>query len=396
VPIQLLVASPDGRFRETIRDSIVNIDGAKIISEYPEVSSNLYIRVLQDLERHPDAALIVDLSSDPELCLKAVERVTQAAPELYVIASNFHADGDTVLASVRGGCRDFLVQPVKRLDFREAMTRLERAPRHAVPSGSRLAKVYAFLGSSGGVGTTTLAVNFAGVLAQRKKQTVLVDLDFNANDCAMQTGASPQHSLLDIADNLGRLDSALFEGLTVRDQLGFHLIGPPAEIEHRNVFSEPMFREFASFLVEKYEAVVVDAGRWISDEVVLAALQSASSIFLVITQQFPAIRNSQRYIGALRRLGFNQEQIKIVVNSYQKKPSANLATLEQIKQTLNLPVFYGVPASPAPLAAINKGRPFVADRQAAGDLDRAFRAFVDKATGGKQAGAASPTLAAIA
>ena len=131
MPILLLVASSDERFRETIRDSLVNIDGAKIISEYPEVSSNLYIRVLQDLERHPEAALIVDLSADPEAALKALEKVTQAAPDLYVIASNFHADGDTVLASVRGGCRDFLVQPVKRLEFREAMTRLERdaAPR---------------------------------------------------------------------------------------------------------------------------------------------------------------------------------------------------------------------------------------------------------------------------
>jgi pilus assembly protein CpaE len=382
--IQLLVASPDDRFRETVRDSLVNIEGAKVISEYPEVASNLYIRVLQDLERHPDAALIVDLSSDLESSLKAVEKVAQAAPELYVIASSFHADGDTVLASVRGGCRDFLVQPVKRLEFREAMTRLERTPRHAVTAGSRLAKVYAFLGASGGVGATTLAVNFAGVLAQRKKQTVLLDLDFTANDCAMQTGASPQHSLLDIADNLTRLDAALFEGLTVRDPLGFHVIGPPAEIENRPPLTEPTFREFASFLVEKYEAIVIDAGRWISDEVALAALQSASSVFLTITQQFRAIRNAQRYIGALRRLGFNQEQIKIVVNLYVKKPSANLATLEQIKQTLNLPVFYGIPFSPAALAAVNRGRPFVADRQAAGDLDRAFRAFVDKATASKK------------
>jgi len=117
-------------------------------------------------------------------------------------------------------------------------------------------------------------------------------------------------------------------------------------------------------------------------------LQSSSAIFLVTTQQFPAIRNAQRYIGALMRLGFTQDQIKIVVNGYQKKPSTSLATLEQIRQTLNQPVFYGIPASPAALAAVNRGRPFVADRAAAGDLDRAFRAFVDKATGAKQAVAA--------
>jgi pilus assembly protein CpaE len=394
VPISLLIASSDERFRENIRDSLVNIDGAKVLSEYPEVSSNLYIRVLQDLERHPEAALIIDLASDSDIALKALEKVTQAAPDLYVIASNYHGDAETVIASVRAGSRDFLVQPVKRLEFREAMTRLERTPRRAAEGVSRLGKVYTFLGSTGGAGATTLAVNFAGVLAQRKKQTVLVDLDFTANDCAMQTGGTPQHNLQDIGDNLSHMDPALFEGFAIRDPLGFFLIGPPAEFEHRMSLTEPMFREFASFLVEKYEAVVIDAGRWIADEIVVAALQSSSAIFLVTTQQFPAIRNAQRYMGALMRLGFTQDQIKIVVNAYQKKPSTSLATLEQIRQTLNQPVFYGIPSSPAALAAVNRGRPFVADRAAAGDLDRAFRAFVDKATGRQNEAKAAAASAA--
>jgi hypothetical protein len=51
---------------------------------------------------------------------------------------------------------------------------------------------------------------------------------------------------------------------------------------------------------------------------------------------------------------------------------------------LDQPVFYGIPGSPAVLASINKGRPFVANREQAGDLDRIFRSFVDKATGRKK------------
>jgi septum formation inhibitor-activating ATPase MinD len=85
------------------------------------------------------------------------------------------------------------------------------------------------------------------------------------------------------------------------------------------------------------------------------------------------------------RMGFNQDQIRVVVNRYTKKISANQASLEQIQQTLNQAVFYGIPNSPAVIASINKGRPFVANRELAGDLDRVFRAFVDKATGGKKA-----------
>jgi pilus assembly protein CpaE len=380
MPISLLIASRDEYFRESIRESIVSIENAKVISEYPEVSSNLYIRVVQDLERHADAALIVDLATDPESSLKALEKVKQAAPDLYVIASNYHADGETVLASLRAGSNDFLIQPVKRAEFRDVMARLERTPRRVASGGSRLGKFCSFLGVKGGVGTTTLAVNFAGVLAQRQ-QTVLVDLDFTANDCAMQMGVSPQHTLQDIGEHLSRMDQALFEGLVPRDPLGIFLVSPPDQIDQRFLFNEQMFREFANFLVEHYPSIVVDAGRWLSDETVLTALQSSATIFLVMTQQFPAIRNAQRYITALMRLGFNQDQIKLVVNQYQKKPSPHVATLEQIQQTLNQPVFYGIPPAAAALAAVNHGRPFVANGAAAGDLDRAMRAFVHKATG---------------
>lgn len=383
MPISLLVASSDPHFRESIAESLLNVPTAKMISEYPEVSSNLYIRVIQDLERHPDAALILDLASDPEGALKVMEKVKQAAPDLYILASNYHADGETVIAAVRAGANDFLTQPLKRIEFRDAMARLERTPRRASVTASRLGKVYSFLGVKGGAGTTTLAVNFAAVLAQRKQQVVLLDLDFTANDCAMQTGTSPQHSLTEVGENLSRMDQALFEGFVTRDPLGFFLVGPPDHVEQRAVFTEPMFREFANFLVEKYESVAIDAGRWLSDEIALAALQSSSTVFLVLTQDLPAIRNAQRYIAALMRLGFNQDQLKLVVNRYQKKPGANMASLEQIQQTLNQKVFYGIPQSAAAVAAVNKGRPFVADREAAGDLDRAFRAFVDKATGAK-------------
>jgi pilus assembly protein CpaE len=386
--ISLIIASSDEHFRETIHDSLVNIANTKVIAEYPEVSSNLYIRVLQDLERNPNAALIVDMALDSEDAFKALEKVKQAAPDVYIIVSSYQADGETVIASLRAGANDFLIQPLKRAEFRDAITRMERTPRRAASGESRLGKVYSFLGAKGGVGTTTLAVNFASVLSQRQQQTVLVDLDFTANDCAMQVGSSPQHTLADIGENLSRMDSALFEGLVTHDPLGFFLVSPSDHVEQRIQFTEPMFREFASFLVEKHEGIVIDAGRWISDELVLAALQSSSMVFLVVTQHFPAIRNAQRYIAALVRLGLSQDQLKIVVNQYQKKPDSNLASLDQIQQTLNQPAFYGIPSSASAVAAVNRGRPFVADR-GAGDLDRAFRAFVDKATGARSATARS-------
>jgi pilus assembly protein CpaE len=213
---------------------------------------------------------------------------------------------------------------------------------------------------------------------------VILDLDWIGNDVAMQLGASPQYTLAEVAENLERMDQALFEGFVTRDPLGFFMVGPPDALENRAHFSEHQFREFAAFLVEKYDAIAIDGGRAISDEVVMAAAQVSAAIFLVIDQEFPSIRNAQRYISFLMRMGFNQDQIRVVVNRYTKKPGASIATLEQIQRTLNQPVFYGIPHSQAVIASINQARPFVANREQAGELDRIFRAFVDKAVGARK------------
>src|SRR5258706_15753647 len=102
----LLVASADEHFREMVRESLVNIPNARVAGEYQDVAQNLYIRVLQDLERNPHAALILDLAGDPEISLKSLELVKQASPDLYVIVSHYHPDGVPVIAAFRPGAND--------------------------------------------------------------------------------------------------------------------------------------------------------------------------------------------------------------------------------------------------------------------------------------------------
>lgn len=391
MPLSLLVASSDEQFRESLRDQLLNQPDARLINEYPEVSANLHIRVLQDLDRYPDAALIVDLSSNAEEGHRVLEKVRMAAPDLYIIAADYNDSGESVIMTVRAGANDYLILPLRRTDFRDSMARLERAPRRTGGGESKLGRIYTFLGAKGGVGTTSLAVNFASVLAQRKQQTVLIDLDAVANDVCMQLGAQPQYTLMEVGENLSRMDQSLFEGFITRDPLGFFVVGPPDNLEVRGYMSEPLFRDFSTFLVEHYDSVVVDAGRSINDDTVLGALQTSTTVFLVMTQDLPGIRNAQRYLAFLVRLGFQQDQIRILVNHYTKKTSPHQASLEQIQQTLNQPVFYGMPSTPAMLASINKARPLAADRQAAPEWDKALRAFVDKATGVKRQAAAAGT-----
>ena len=72
-----MVASSDEHFREMVRDNLANVPNSKVISEFQEVAPNLYIRVLQDLERTPQAGLIIDLSADTDVGVKALETIAR-------------------------------------------------------------------------------------------------------------------------------------------------------------------------------------------------------------------------------------------------------------------------------------------------------------------------------
>jgi septum formation inhibitor-activating ATPase MinD len=59
--------------------------------------------------------------------------------------------------------------------------------------------------------------------------------------------------------------------------------------------------------------------------------------------------------------------------------------LDQIQHTLNQPVLHAIPASAAALEAVTRGRPVVAGGTSTPDLERALRAFAEKAVGAKAA-----------
>ena len=79
-------------------------------------------------------------------------------------------------------------------------------------------QVVAFVGGKGGVGTTTLAVNVATVLARGgASSTLLIDLHVAYGDAALFVGAEPRFSVADALENIQRLDDTFLRTLVGRD-----------------------------------------------------------------------------------------------------------------------------------------------------------------------------------
>jgi len=106
--IQLIVASPEPRFHDFVREQLAAMPNAEAVSDHEDMGPNLSVRILHDLNLHPQAAVLLDISSEPEQGLRALEQMRQAVPALYVILSGFQSSEEFLLRSMRLGGSDFL------------------------------------------------------------------------------------------------------------------------------------------------------------------------------------------------------------------------------------------------------------------------------------------------
>src|SRR5262249_18990162 len=250
-------------------------------------------------------------------------------------------DGGVLRRAMRMGGSDFLQQPLKRAEFNDAMTRLEEHLQRMHRQGRQLGRMYTFVGVKGSMGTTTAAVNFAALHARQNKSTVLVDLDMESGDTACYLGLRHQYSLADVAENLDQLDQAMLDGIVARDPLGFSVLCAPTDFERSQNIGEQHLREIGTFLIERHDVVVVDGSRAL-DPILLSCLELSDSIFVVLTQEFAAVRNAQNYLGALARAGYGHEAVKLIVNRHEKRGNLHVS-LPQLQQTLGAAPFWVLP-----------------------------------------------------
>jgi pilus assembly protein CpaE len=336
---------------------------------------NLPVRILHDVSLNPTSAVLLDISSDPEQGLHALEQMRQATPALYVILSNAQSGEEFLLRSMRMGGSDFLQQPLKRAEFSEAMNRLEQYGERVHQQGRHHGQMYTFVGVKGGVGTTTAAVNFAAICARLKRSTVLLDLDMDSGDAACYLGLRHKYSLADAVENLDQLDQAMLEGIMVRCPLGFYVLCAPEELERSRLISEEHLRELGNFLIERYDTVVVDGSRSL-DPLLLSCLELSESVFVMLTDEFPAVRNAQHYLSTLARAGYGLEAVKLIVNRYEKRGSLHVS-LEQLQQTVGTPPFWVLPNRyEEAMQAIHEAQPVVA--RGDNKLGTSYRGFAQK------------------
>jgi pilus assembly protein CpaE len=148
-----------------------------------------------------------------------VTRMLRASPDtadLPILLFTAKSDVQDKVTGFEAGADDYVTKPIHPA---ELLSRVEalllRSSRAHPKEEAPPANVIGFLGSKGGVGTTTLAVNTAVALTQGKvsdQQIVLAELRSGMAAAALQLGLSRHGAIRNILDQpIGKIDTGLVE-----------------------------------------------------------------------------------------------------------------------------------------------------------------------------------------
>ena len=276
-----------------------------------------------------------------------------------------------MLEAMRAGVSELISEPLSEAEVRAAVTRLIGTHVTSVRGD-----VYAFVGAKGGVGTTTVAVNFASALAKSgTEHTLLVDLNTVCGDAAVFLGVEPRFSVVDALANVQRLDAAYFGGLVVKSKFGLSLLGASGR-PVSGAIDVVRMRTLLDFASRSYRYTVLDVPR--SDATALDALEGVTKIVLVVNQELATVRNASRMASTLRER-YGQARLTLVLSRTDRRAEIGL---DDVERTVGLEISHSFPSDyRLALQAMNKGRPLALDPQ--NELANAFIGFARELSGTK-------------
>jgi pilus assembly protein CpaE len=254
-----------------------------------------------------------------------------------VISSS--TDGNLILRAMRSGVKEFLPQPVRIEDLVAALERIG-TQRFGRGERSRGSTVIAVAGATGGVGATSLAVNLACVFAADPRNTAaLLDVDLCLGDADVFLDTIPDYTLVDVAQNVTRLDFTLLKRSLTKHSSGLYLLPRPVQLEDAALITPDDMRRVIGLLKATFTHLVIDLSKSYSP-IDLVAMEMANHVLLVTQLDLPCLRNIVRLMMSFGQMESIKDKVKIVVNRVGLDSHIGL---KKAQETIGREIFWQLP-----------------------------------------------------
>jgi pilus assembly protein CpaE len=290
-------------------------------------------------QTNPDIGLVA-IDQNPEKGLELVAKLSESSPECAVLVVSSSKDGNLILQAMRAGAKEFLPYPVRIEDLLAALGRISERRFGKGENKPRGSQVIAVCGSTGGVGTTSLAVNLGCILARDERNSVaLVDLDLCLGDADVFLDTIPDYTLIDVAQNVTRLDFSLLKRSLTKHSSGLFLLPRPVQLEDVALVTAEDLRRVVGLLKATFTHLVFDLSKSYGP-LDMVALEVATQILLVTQLDLPCLRNVVRLMTSFHDMNALDEKVKILVN---RAGLDSGITLKKAQETIGREVFWQLP-----------------------------------------------------
>lgn len=353
-PLSAVVVIADSELSQVVQNCLRQAR-TRVVCEQAQILR--WPEFLLQVERaHPDV-VIVDLSQARlEETIRRI-RTVSAAP---VVVVHDAVDAETILGVIRAGAREYIYPPYEP-GLLQALERIARERAEQESAKGANGNIVGVLSVKGGCGATTVACHLAAELLRvTRKEILLADLDMTAGVVGFVMNSKAQYSILDAAQNINRLDLSYWKALVSSGYGRVEVISAPIEPVMEANLDPDRYREVLRFLRCNYDWVIVDLGRGLSC-FSLSLVEEMDQLFLVTHAEVPAFYQTKNVIQTIRRVGYSDERVRLVVN---RAPKDSDFTISEVERLIGLSVHAKLPNSyPELYKAYAEGRLLGPDTQ---------------------------------
>ncbi|HEX5465622.1 MAG TPA: response regulator [Candidatus Limnocylindrales bacterium] len=241
-------------------------------------------------------------------------------------------------------------------------------PGLGIVPGHRVIVVFS---PKGGSGTTTMAVNTAVALSQRRAgTTALVDLDLHWGQAAMHLDLRPALTLAELSqDEQALAEPDLLRTYATEYGPGLAVFCAPRRPDQASLISASQVDRTIRGAATLFETVIVDGGS-VYDERSLAAFALADTLCFPIYPEIAALKALTALLEVLTEQGHAGRTIYIINHLFARE----MLKVSDIEHTLGARVDLELPYEPMIyLKAVNEGVPVVRGAPRSGPAERLTR-----------------------
>jgi pilus assembly protein CpaE len=358
--LRIAIVDPNDNHRNALKTMLLGMDTVWLEAECSRFE--FFADVVA--QTHPDLG-VVCVDANVEKGLALIESLRDSSPDCAIVVVSSTNEGQMILRAMRAGAKEFLTPPIRVEDLVAALDRIGSAKFGTGEGKSRACHVIAVAGATGGVGTTSVAVNLGCVLASDPKNSVaLVDLDLALGDADVFLDTIPDYTLVDVSQNISRLDFSLLKRSLTKHASGLYLLPRPVQLQDTALVQPEDLQRVFGLLKATFSHLIIDLSKGYT-ALDMVAMKVAKEILLITQLDLPCLRNVVRLMMSLNDEEGLKDKIRIIVN--RAGLDSGQISLKKAQETMGKEIFWQIPNDYRTMVEVrNNGVPLIEQSPKAG------------------------------